>query len=50
VTTLLSAFETLGLKPDAAEEDVIARLKFYIERETILYRMPVDIGNLISKG
>ena len=49
VTTLPAAFETLSLQPDAAEEDVIARLKFYIEREKILSRMPVDIGKLVSK-
>ena len=49
VTTLPAAFETLSMFPDAAEEDVISRLKFYIEREKILSRMPVDIANLISK-
>ena len=35
---------------DAAEENVIARLKFYIEREKILSRMPIDIRKLVTKG
>ncbi len=47
--TLPAAFETIGLKPDAVEDDVIIRLKFYIEREKILVRMPKDIENLVLK-
>ena len=49
VTTLPAAFEMLSMKSDATEEDVIARLKFYLEREKILSRMPLDIGRLVSK-
>lgn len=47
-TTLPAAFETLGMDPDAAEEDVVARLKFYVERGKILSRMPADIERWIS--
>lgn len=47
-TTLPAAFETLGMDPDASEEDVVARLKFYIERGKILSRMPADIERWIS--
>lgn len=50
VTTLQAAFETLGMKSNATEEDVVTRLKFYIEREKILTRMPIDIESLVSKG
>ena len=49
ITTLPAAFETLGMKPDATEEDVVTRLKFYIEREKILARMPVDLERLVSR-
>ena len=49
VTTLVAAFETIGMKPDASEEDIVTRLKFYIEREKILVRMPVDIERLMAK-
>ena len=49
VTTLPTAFEILSMKSDATEEDVIARLKFYLEREKILSRMPLDIEMLVSK-
>lgn len=49
VTTLPAAFETLSLIPDASEEDVISRLKFYIEREKILSRMPADIAKLMAR-
>jgi CRISPR-associated protein Cas1 len=48
ITTLPAAFETLSMKSDADEEDVITRLKFYIEREKILAQMPIDIEKLIS--
>jgi CRISPR-associated protein Cas1 len=48
ITTLPAAFETLSMNSDADEEDVITRLKFYIEREKILARMPIDIEKLIS--
>ena len=48
ITTLPAAFETLSMNPDADEEEVITRLKFYIEREKVLARMPLDIEKLIS--
>ena len=48
VTTLPAAFETLGMDPDADEEDVVSRLKFYIERGKILSRMPSDIEKWLS--
>lgn len=48
VTTLPAAFETLGMDPDADEEAVVARLKFYIERGKILSRMPADIEKWVS--
>jgi len=47
-TTLPAAFETVSLKPDATEEEVIARLKFHIEDRKILKRMPVDIEKLLE--
>lgn len=47
-TTLPAAFETVSLKPDASEEEVIARLKFYIEDRKILKRMPLDIEKLLE--
>ena len=49
ITTLPAAFETLSMNPDADEEEVITRLKFYIEREKILVRMPIDIERLVSR-
>lgn len=48
VTTLPAAFETLGMTPDADEEAVVTRLKFYIEREKILARLPSDIEKWVS--
>ncbi len=47
-TTLPAAFETIGLKPDATEDDVITRLKFHIEDRRLLQRMPKDIENLFE--
>ncbi len=47
-TTLPAAFETISLKPRAVEEDVITRLKYYIEKEKILSRMPMDIQELLT--
>ena len=50
ITTLPAAFETLSLKgDDATEEDVVARLKTYIENEKVLSRMPIDIEKLVSR-
>lgn len=47
-TSLVAAFETVGLKPDATEDDVIARLKFHIEDRKMLQRMPKDIETLLE--
>ncbi len=47
-TTLPAAFETVGMNPQAKEEDVIARLKFHIEDRKLLTRMPVDIEKLLE--
>ena len=44
-TTLPAAFETVSLNPEAAEEETIARLKFFIENTKLLKRMPVDIAS-----
>ncbi len=48
-TTLPAAFETVSLNNNATEEEVITRLKLYIEQTKLLSRMPVDISNLIAK-
>ena len=48
-TTLPAAFETVSLNNNATEEEVITRLKLYIEQVKLLSRMPVDISNLITK-
>lgn len=47
-TTLVAAFETVGLNPDAAVDDVVARLKFHIEDRRVLQRIPVDIEKLLE--
>jgi len=47
-TTLEAAFETLGLNPEANEQDVLARLKFHIERSRLRRRMPRDIQQLLD--
>jgi len=47
-TTLPAAFETVSLNSEAAEEETIARLKFFIENTKLLKRMPVDIGKLLE--
>lgn len=49
ITTLPAAFETISLNKDATAEDAITRLKYYLEKEKILAKMPVDIENLIKK-
>jgi len=50
ITTLPAAFETLSLRgDDATEEDVVARLKTYIENAKLLSRMPIDIEKLVSR-
>jgi len=48
-TTLPAAFETVSLNNNATEEEVITRLKLYIEQVKLLSRMTVDISNLITK-
>ncbi len=47
-TSLRAAFETLSIKPDADEKDVITRLKFLIEECRLLKRIPKDIENLLA--
>lgn len=47
-TSLTAAFETVGLKPQATEDDVVARLKFHIEDRRLLQRMPKDIEMLLE--
>lgn len=47
-TTLPAAFETVSLNPEAAEEETIARLKFFIENTKLLKRMPLDIEKLLE--
>jgi CRISP-associated protein Cas1 len=46
-TSLEAAFETISMNPKADERDVIARLKFYIEKHRLLRRMPKDIEKLL---
>jgi CRISPR-associated protein Cas1 len=48
-TSLPAAFETVGLKPDATEDDVVARLKCHIEDRKLLQRMPKDIETLLGE-
>ncbi len=47
-TTLEAAFETISIKPEADENDVITRLKFYIEDRKLLQRIPRDIEKLLA--
>lgn len=47
-TTLIAAFHTLSIHPDADEKDVIVRLKSVIEEKKLLYRMPRDIKKLLT--
>ena len=50
ITTLPAAFETLAILGDKmTEEMVIKRLKFYLEKEKILVRMPEDLLSLIQR-
>ena len=49
-TTLPAAFETLAnLGNEMTEEHVITRLKYYLESEGILAKMPEDLTQLIRK-
>ncbi len=47
-TTLPAAFETVSLNPEATDEEVITRLKFFIESVHLLTRMPKDIEKLLE--
>jgi len=47
-TTLLAAFESVAMKSDVSEEEVLIRLKDYIEKARLLQRMPLDIGRLLE--
>ncbi len=47
-TAFPAAFETVGLKPDAAEDETIARLKVYLEDRRVLQRMPKDLEALLD--
>ena len=46
--TLPAAFETIGLKADATEDEVVSRMKFHIEDRRLLQRMPKDIEGLLE--
>lgn len=48
-TTLPAAFETVAANSSAKEEEVITRLKFYIEKVGLMKRMPVDITKLMER-
>lgn len=48
-TTLPAAFETVAANPSAKEEDVVTRLKFYIEKAHLMKRMPIDIAKLMER-
>lgn len=48
--SLPAAFETVGLKADATEDEVITRLKFHIEDRHLLPRMPKDLEALLEDG
>lgn len=47
-TTLEAAFQTVSINPKANEKDVLLRLKQIIEQSKLLYRIPRDIGKLLS--
>lgn len=47
-TTLVAAFHTLSIKPDADEKDVLTRLKAVIEERKLVYRLPRDIEKLLT--
>jgi CRISPR-associated protein Cas1 len=46
--SLEAAFQTLAIKPEADEKDVITRLKARIEEKKLVRRLPVDIDRLLS--
>lgn len=47
-TTLKAAFETISVNPGADEKDVITRLKFHIEDEKLMQKIPKDIDHLFN--
>ena len=47
-TTLPAAFESVSLNENCQEDEVIARLKLYIESSRLLSRMPNDIAKLLE--
>jgi CRISP-associated protein Cas1 len=47
-TTLEAAFQTIGVKPDADEKDVLVLLKQFIEKQKLLQRMPREIEELLT--
>lgn len=47
-TTLVAAFRTVSVKPDATEDDVMGALKQRIEECRIMSRMPCDIEKLLA--
>lgn len=48
-TTLPAAFEVIGQNQNASEEEVIVRLKQYIEKSSLLKRMPLDIAKILGR-
>ena len=47
-TTLEAAFQTISVKPDADEKDVLTLLKPLIEKQKILQRLPKEIEELLA--
>jgi CRISPR-associated protein Cas1 len=47
-TTLEAAFQTISIKPEADEKDVIQLLKTFIEGQKLLKRMPKEIEELLK--
>ena len=47
-TTLEAAFQTISVKPEADEKDVLVLLKQHIEKQKILQRMPKEIEELLA--
>lgn len=46
--TLEAAFETVSINPKADEKEVISRLKFFIEKNSLLKRMPKDLYQILD--
>lgn len=47
-TTLVAAFHTLSVNPEADGKDVLTRLKSILEEKRLLYRLPRDIEKLLA--